>query len=437
MSKKKLALVMMIKNEEKRIEVSFDSVKKYTEIFILLDTGSVDNTINICKEYCKKNNITLHLKEEAFVNFEVSRNVLLDFADQVLKEKTYLLQLDCNDELKEGDKLTKFVETFDGHQTGFHLRQKWWTGASIDTYLNIRLCLSHSNWRYYGAVHEYISNKSPKDTEASNSSNDVAKLDSVILYQDRTKDDDKSFKRFNRDKILLYAEYVKNPKEPRTLFYLGQTCACLNLYHEAYQYYILRTKEAGFLEEQFHAYQRLGELAMRLKHPWEESLMWYLKAYGHSGRAEPLVLIAEYYTKNNSKGESKPDFKMAYMYAQMACKLIFPYNQILFINKLCYTDTRWHILGVCAYHIGRYLEGKHACLKAISAEDKEVDMNNLLWYLRQDKYLNGVNSSVVHPELVALSSDKGEMFRPEDINTDAKMTEKDALKKGLILYLKK
>ena len=35
MSKKKLALVMMIKNEEKRIEVSFDSVKKYTNIFIL------------------------------------------------------------------------------------------------------------------------------------------------------------------------------------------------------------------------------------------------------------------------------------------------------------------------------------------------------------------------------------------------------------------
>ena len=75
-------------------------------------------------------------------------------------------------------------------------------------------------------------------------------------------------------------------------------------------------------------------------------------------------------------------------------------------------------------YIGQYLEGKNACLKAISTEDKEVDMNNLLWYL------NGVNSAVVHPELVALSSDKGELFRPEDINTDAKMPEKDVLKKG-------
>ena len=54
-----LVLVMMIKNEEARIEVSFDSVKNFTNTFVILDTGSTDKTIGICKEYCKKNNITL------------------------------------------------------------------------------------------------------------------------------------------------------------------------------------------------------------------------------------------------------------------------------------------------------------------------------------------------------------------------------------------
>jgi hypothetical protein len=83
-NKKLMALVMMIKNEEKRIEVSFDSVKNYTDTFIILDTGSTDSTIQICKDYCQKNNITLHLKEEPFVNFMTSRNVNLDFADEVL-----------------------------------------------------------------------------------------------------------------------------------------------------------------------------------------------------------------------------------------------------------------------------------------------------------------------------------------------------------------
>ncbi len=57
--KQKLALLMMIKNEEKRITVSFDSVKEYTDTFIILDTGSTDSTISICKDYCEKNNIRL------------------------------------------------------------------------------------------------------------------------------------------------------------------------------------------------------------------------------------------------------------------------------------------------------------------------------------------------------------------------------------------
>jgi len=429
-----IALVMMIKNEEKRIEVSFDSVRPYANTFVILDTGSVDNTIPIVREYCKKHGITLHLKEEPFVNFEVSRNVLLDFADEVLKEKYFLLQLDCNDELQQAENLVHFVENFNGPQTGFHLKQKWFTGRSIDTYFNIRMCLSHCGWRYKGVVHEYIT-RDPKSPGYQ--PNDIIKLDSIILFQDRTKDDDKSFKRFNRDKDLLYTEYVKNPHEPRTLFYLAQTCGCLNLTHEAYQYYILRTKEEGFLEEVYHAYHRLGQLSRMLNHPWEETLNWYLRAFAYSQRAEPLVEIAEYYTQNNTKGEKKPDFVTAYMYAKMACTLTFPHNQILFIDRQSYTYKRWHLMGIIGYHVGRYKEGKEACLKAIAAEDRELDVQNLVWYLRKEKEMNSMMYQLVHPQLLAVSTDKGEFYRPEDVNADAKMTEKDALKKGLTLFLGK
>ena len=431
--KQLIALVMMIKNEEKRIEVSFDSVKDYTDTFIILDTGSVDDTINICKEYCKRNNITLFLKEEPFVNFEVSRNVLLDYADEVISknQKRFLLQLDCNDELQDAHNLIQFVENFNGPQSGFHLKQKWWTGRSMDTYFNIRMVLSHNNWRYKCPVHEYITQG--KDNNGTN----VIKLDNIILFQDRTKDDDKSQKRFTRDKELLYNEHIKNPHDARTLFYLAQTCGCLQLHQEAYQYYLLRIKEIGFLEEQFHALNRLGELARVMNHPFEESLMWWLKAYAHSQRVEPLVNIAEYYTKFNTKGEPKPDWVSAYLYISMACQLIFPYNQILFINRQHYTYTRWHLMGMIGYYVGRYKEGKAACLKAIAAEDKEVDLQNLQWYLKKEKEMNMQFYVPQHPALIALSSDKGEIVRPEDTNADAKMTEKDALKKGLTLFLKK
>ena len=51
---KPIALAMMIKNEEKRIEVSFDSVKDISKVFVILDTGSTDRTLEICRQYCAK-----------------------------------------------------------------------------------------------------------------------------------------------------------------------------------------------------------------------------------------------------------------------------------------------------------------------------------------------------------------------------------------------
>jgi glycosyltransferase involved in cell wall biosynthesis len=429
----RIALVMMVKNEEKRIEVSFDSVRPYANTFVILDTGSNDRTISICREYCNRHNITLFLKESPFVNFCVSRNVLLDFADECLdsRNKKFLLQLDCNDELRDAHNLVEFVKNFRGTQTGFYLKQQWWTGQSYDSYFNIRLVLSHSEWRYKAVVHEYICKKNQNDAR------DILRLENIVLFQDRTKDDDKSQKRFKRDKDMLYAEYLRDPKDPRTLFYLAQTCGCLGLQQEAYQYYILRSKLTGFVEEVYHAFYRLGELSMYLGHCWEESMSWFLKAYTHSKRAEPLVKIAEYYKDNNSlvnydnntKKKTNPDWSLCYAFASQACKLLYPHNQILFIDRQTYVYKRWHILGVAAYNVGRFKEGKEACIKAIQSENKDVDMDNLILYLKKEKEFNTRGASSLNWSELMIINIKDEDIIPEqerDFN-EKQVNERDGL----------
>ena len=105
----KLALVIMIKNEERGIVNTFNSVKDYCSVFVVLDTGSTDNTVTICKEYCKTNNVKLHLKETTFVDFEYSRNEMLDFADSVLQKNTFcLLQI-----MTRNDCVSHGLEYFD------------------------------------------------------------------------------------------------------------------------------------------------------------------------------------------------------------------------------------------------------------------------------------------------------------------------------------
>lgn len=363
-----IALLMMLKNEQKRLLVSLKSVIGIVKSLVIYDTGSTDNTIQILKDFSSENDIELRLKQGEFVNFSVSRNVSLDFADS-FNDIDFLLLLDCNDELQGGDKLLKLAtEHLNTDFNAFLICQHWWSGK-YDKYFNTRFLRSKSEWRYKGSVHEYLANMN-KDRNGT-----VFKSpDDIILYQDRTQDDDKTSKRFVRDKTLLLADYKQNPTEPRTLFYLAQTCACLKQKEEAFYYYKLRSELEGFQEEKFHAYLRAGNLSQQLCHDWYDTLSYYMKAVEHSNRAEPLIRIADHYNKQKN-------WILAFHFSQWACSLEYPKDAILFVDKYDYEYTRWHLLGIVAYYCGKYEEGKNACLKAIEKGlNTELDKSNLKFY---------------------------------------------------------
>ena len=63
MSKIHIAALIMCKNEKKRLHVTLESLVGYIDSLIIFDTGSTDNTMDICREFCQKNKIPLRLKE--------------------------------------------------------------------------------------------------------------------------------------------------------------------------------------------------------------------------------------------------------------------------------------------------------------------------------------------------------------------------------------
>ena len=379
---------MMVKNECSQLaQTTLNSIKDYLGHIIVFDTGSTDGTQNLLRNYCQENDIRLDLKEGAFVNFAVSRNVLMDYCDELLAGQTdvWILQLDAHDELQNGERLVDFVENHKGPHSGAYVTQKWFSGGNLDSYYNVRLVKPHHEWRYDldAVVHEYqlpraIAVDHKPDSEI------IFRTEGIILYQDRTTQGDASFRRFTRDKEMLYAKHQEKPREPRTQFYLAQTCGCLGQADEAYKMYLLRIKEMGFYEEIYQSYFRLGELSGALGHDWEESMMWYMKAFQHSQRAEPLVRIAEHYRDYNFQGEKQPEWHTCYMFASMACQLIYPVSQILFVDASTYTYKRHHLLGIAGFYVGRYKEGKEACLKAIEARNQQIDRDNLKFYLEKE-----------------------------------------------------
>lgn len=427
-----LALVMMIKNEHKRIEVSLESVRDIVDCIVILDTGSEDNTVEIVRNYCEKNNKKLHFIQQSFpapFNFSTARNVVLDFAED---KADYLLLLDCNDELRGAEDLRKFVNSYDGTSSAFHTCQEWWNGVSLDKYYNIRLVKTGHQWRYRGAIHEYI--MSPESEKQDiNKKSVVSRVCGFSLYQDRTKDDDKSYKRFSRDEEILnseYQEYLKlHEKEgkaidARNLFYYGQTCMCLGKSEKAYKLYKERTECEGFVEEKYHAYYRCGEISKTLGHDWEETMTWYIKAYEYSAkifdspRAEPMFRLAEYYRDKC--------WDLCFMYLRRCCELVYPENAILFIDRRVYDYSRWNLMGIVAYYVGQKDIGKLACLKSINAENKDIDKTNLLFYVKDKAEAD----KLINDNIISIPSIPSTIHQPTVSKTIPKTT-KDAIQSKL------
>ena len=406
MSKTHIALLMMLKNEEKRLHVSLNSIVGYVDSMIIYDTGSTDNTINILKEFSEKHNIPLRLKQGEFVNFCVSRNVSLEFAD-TFDDVDYILLLDCNDELKGGEHLLTLAKHHkDDTSTAFLLTQEWWSG-NYTKYFNVRFVKARKGWRYKGSVHEYVTCIDKDGTEHRN--NIVKAPDNIILFQDRTQDDDKTGKRFARDKELLLKDYEKDPHEPRTLFYLAQTCSCLVQVQESFDYYLLRTKEEGFFEEIFHAYLRAGELSIKLNKEWSETMGYFMKAFEKIPRVEPLIFIAQYYS--NIK-----NFHLAYMFGNLACGLDYPSDLILFVDKLAYTFKRWDLMSYICLNYKRYDQGKDACLNALKEmPDAEHIKLNLGLYEQIEKDMKEqIKKTITKAEFIDIIIRQLQKDRPKE-----------------------
>jgi hypothetical protein len=380
----KVALNMIVKNEQDNICRTFDSVRDFCDIFVILDTGSEDDTIDIIINYCEKNNKPLYLLSYPFENFSITRNIAIEYANNIAD---YLLFMDSNDELKNYDyKLKLFLQENINNEKmmGFYIKQEWKSNGKIDRFFNIRLIKTKDNWHYKAPVHEYIT--CPK-VELNGTAYHVAKIENgIVIYQDRSLDAHKSTKRFTRDKELLYNEYLKNPHDSRTLFYLAQTCSCLLQYEEAFKYYMLRTKEKGFMEEVFHAYLRAAEIAHTvLKLSPEEVLFLFMKTLETScsifncPRAEPLIDIARLYLNNNNK-------LMAHIYIKQACESEVPTDCSLFVDGDMYDYTRWHLLGITGYYVNDFNIGCIGCILAYLNKKKEIDLSNLKTYIDTNKY---------------------------------------------------
>lgn len=337
---------MIVKNEAHVIKRALDSVKDFIDYWVIVDTGSTDDTKKIIQETMR--GIAGELVDVPWKNFGFNRSESL----RIAKDKSdYSLILDADEFMvfKEGFDKDEFKESLDLdlYYVTFRL------GSTI--YKRSVLTKNSLGWSYKGVLHEF-----PISVETVNSRGDV---DGFL----QTTHSD-GFRNQNTDKYAqdarLIEEALVSETDPflirRYTFYLAQSYRDSHQDQLSYETYLKRATLGGWNEEISVSFFIAGELAIKLNKTQEEVLSLFSKSFGATPwRAEAVHAAVRYL-------RLKDQFGLAYLLAKSALDIPAPDNS-LFVKTWVYEYSLLDEFAVCAFYIGKFGECRDACLKLLSS----------------------------------------------------------------------
>lgn len=369
----RVCAALMLKNERDAIVRTLDSLNDKVDGFVVYDTGSTDDTLDLIRKYFESEPHRVDIKIGEFVDYGPSRNTLLDFADETAKYDFAIL-IDANDEFIGCRPHEELSTEYDG----YFVRRKllYDVKGYILAFNALKVIRCGSGIRSKGVAHEYEDATGKRVCERV--------VESFYIYQDRTTENrERNVRKWEKDRDLLERQLQSDPDNSRALFYLAQSYFSLGDYEKAYNAYVdrIKCKNAGFVEEIWRSMLECGKILKSLNVDWRYPLEWFMSCYEMDNRVEPLVEIISHYN-------AKQNYDFAYAFARLACQLDFPARAQLFVEESHYTYTRWHLAGICAYYYAKKHKcdeamrfGKSACEKAVATGiDAELNEKNLAFY---------------------------------------------------------
>lgn len=365
-----IVVVIMIKDEalviEKTLRPYFNANIQH---YLILDTGSTDNTIAVVQKLFNDNNIQHGvIKEQPFVDFATSRNCALKHARETFPNACFMLMPDAEWIMQDVPGLLKFCQEHQHESYGCYKTRNILWGIDEKTYQPVkhsdyptdRLIRCKSNAWFHSPIHEYIVADFCEERMP----------DSVCFnWHNSRQGHEKSFKRFSRDVNILRNQIEQNPADQRAVFYLAQTYECLGDLDNAAIYYEKCSNMGGWDEEIFMARYRLGRVN-QAQDKWDQALFNYLTAYSlRPHRIEPLIAIARYYM-------DKDLFAPAFLFASRAVEAVYPKTDKLFVEKNVYEYERYDILARSAWYLKEYELGERAAELALIGAPNEIRREN-------------------------------------------------------------
>jgi glycosyltransferase involved in cell wall biosynthesis len=335
--KKTICLNMIVKNESKVITRCLASLKPIIDYWVILDTGSTDDTKKIIQDFMKDKPGELH--EDAFVNFEYSRNKALDFAKN---KGDYVLFIDADEvlDIPKDFNMPQLDKDFYHIITDFN---------GMD-YARVQLIKNDLNWRWVGVLHEAVTCPQAITSAIIPAVRNVVRTDGA-----RSTDPQK----FQKDAKLLENALKEEPTNTRYTFYLAQSYRDAGDFEKSIEWYQKRIDMGGWDQEIFWSMLQIARMRQALNQPPETFLPGYYKAFNYrSTRAEPIYQLANYY-------RLKEDYASGYLMASIGSRIPVS-KDLLFVERWMYDYGIPLEQSICAYWIGKYDECRDISLKILS-----------------------------------------------------------------------
>ncbi len=387
-----LVVLLMVKNEAEVIVPTLEtyiaknmqtSLPDTEEVaYVIYDTGSTDGTQQIAKDFFEKRGVkNFHIENEPFVNYAASRNRGLELVEKIFPYAPFILFVDAEWYLNDFESLLGYCRV---HKVDNPLLCRCYNLHIIDyrssSFCIARLIRSEAKVRFKGRVHEI-----PQVFPAATLPEDI-----FIKFDPKKAGNERTQRRWPRDRDWLLEDYRENPNDKRTVYLLAQTYVCLQDWENARKFFFKVIHDFDTKDEfTYLAYYNLGEITEHLNAiagksgelDWYEPFDYYLKAYSlRPHRAEPLIKIANHYRNTN-------EMALCYLFARKACKVSYPSDDTLFVEKGMYEFDRHWLLGVCAWYVGDYKNGEKALRKALAIQpENSALLRDLSFYeCRQNK----------------------------------------------------
>lgn len=352
-----ICLNMIVKNESHIIEETLQKLcnKIKFDYWVISDTGSTDNTIEIIKNFFGRLNIRGEMYNDEWKGFDYNRSNALEYA---FNKTDYLLIFDADDEIEGNLHLPENLIA-DAYNLTF--------GSPLGiSYTRPLLINNRKKWKYESVIHEYLVGLEPN-------------LQYVTLYGDyfvvsgrkgsRSMDPEKYLK----DALILEeafanAEKENNPIKLRYSFYCANSYFDYGKKDKAIEWYKKTLSLENWNQEKYFSCLRLAESYESLNNQ-ETSMFYLVKSFTYDNeRVEGIYKLIVHYCCENQNEIAFAYYQLIQNFYENNLDIVTLVNK-LFVDQPNYTFLLPYYMIIVSERLKKYDIGlkmyeiifKHKC----------------------------------------------------------------------------